>query len=94
MAKGFAVDRLLDGFMRVFRSDLGGFRGAPASSHQTHVCCELKVLAACVGFLFRCYSGPYYGDGSGFGGDLVRDLSRLIERVHDGEGGKRTPSAG
>jgi transposase len=29
----------------------------------------------------------YYGVGSGFGRDLVRDLRRLIERVHDGEGG-------
>ena len=29
----------------------------------------------------------YYGAGSGFGRDLVRDLRRLIERVHDGEGG-------
>jgi hypothetical protein len=29
----------------------------------------------------------YYGAGSGFGNDLVRDLRRLIERVHDGEGG-------
>ena len=28
----------------------------------------------------------YYGDGSAFGHDLVRDLRRLIERVHDGEG--------
>ncbi|MGO9740888.1 MAG: IS66 family transposase [Roseiarcus sp.] len=28
----------------------------------------------------------YYGDGCGFGRDLVRDLRRLIERVHDGEG--------
>jgi hypothetical protein len=27
----------------------------------------------------------YYGAGSGFGRDLVRDLRRLIERVHDGE---------
>ena len=26
----------------------------------------------------------YYGVGSGFGRDLVRDLRRLIERVHDG----------
>jgi IS1 family transposase len=26
----------------------------------------------------------YYGGGSGFGRDLVRDLRRLIERVHDG----------
>jgi hypothetical protein len=26
-----------------------------------------------------------YGAGRGFGGDLVRDLRRLIERVHDGE---------
>jgi transposase len=26
----------------------------------------------------------YYGPGSGFGRDLVRDLRRLIERVHDG----------
>jgi hypothetical protein len=29
----------------------------------------------------------YYGSGSGFGRELVRDLRRLIERVHDGEGG-------
>jgi transposase len=29
----------------------------------------------------------YYGAGSGFGRDLVRDLRRLLERVHDGEGG-------
>jgi hypothetical protein len=29
----------------------------------------------------------YYGAGSGFGRDLVRDLRRLIERIHDGEGG-------
>jgi len=28
-----------------------------------------------------------YGAGSGFGRDLVRDLRRLIERVHGGEGG-------
>jgi hypothetical protein len=28
----------------------------------------------------------YYDDGSGFGRELVRDLRRLIERVHDGEG--------
>jgi transposase len=27
----------------------------------------------------------YYGAGSGFGRDLVRDLKRLIERVHDGD---------
>jgi transposase len=27
----------------------------------------------------------YYGAGSGFGRDLVRDLRRLIERVHDGD---------
>jgi hypothetical protein len=30
----------------------------------------------------------YYDAGSGFGRDLVRDLRRLIERVHDGEGGE------
>jgi hypothetical protein len=35
-----------------------------------------KALALAVG---------YYGDGRGFGGDLVRDLRRLIERVHDGQ---------
>jgi hypothetical protein len=29
----------------------------------------------------------WYDGGSGFGRDLVRDLRRLIERVHDGEGG-------
>src|SRR5271167_4663016 len=29
----------------------------------------------------------YYGAGSGFGRDLVRDLRRLIERIQDGEGG-------
>jgi hypothetical protein len=29
----------------------------------------------------------YYDAGSGFGRDLVRDLRRLIERVHDGDGG-------
>jgi len=28
----------------------------------------------------------YYGAGSGFGRDLVRDFRRLIERVHDGDG--------
>jgi hypothetical protein len=28
----------------------------------------------------------WYGAGCGFGRDLVRDLRRLIERVHDGEG--------
>ncbi len=28
----------------------------------------------------------YYGPGSGFGRALVRDLRRLIERIHDGEG--------
>jgi hypothetical protein len=28
----------------------------------------------------------YYGEGQAFGRDLVRDLRRLIERVHDGEG--------
>lgn len=33
----------------------------------------------------------YYGDGSAFGRDMVRDLRRLIERVHDGEGGE-TPA--
>jgi transposase len=33
----------------------------------------------------------WYGAGSGFGRDLVRDLRRLIERVHDGEGGE-TPA--
>jgi transposase len=27
----------------------------------------------------------YYGVGSGFGHELVRDLRRLIERVHDGD---------
>lgn len=27
----------------------------------------------------------YYGDGSSFGRDIVRDLRRLIERVHDGD---------
>jgi len=32
-----------------------------------------------------------YGDGSAFGRDLVRDLRRLIERVHDGEGAQ-TPA--
>jgi transposase len=30
----------------------------------------------------------WYDGGSGFGRDLVRDLRRLIERVHDGEGGE------
>ncbi len=35
-----------------------------------------KALALAVG---------YYGAGSGFGRDLLRDLRRLIERVHDGE---------
>ena len=29
----------------------------------------------------------WYDGGSGFGRELVRDLRRLIERVHDGEGG-------
>src|SRR5208283_398086 len=29
----------------------------------------------------------YYGAGSGWGSDLVRDLRRLIERVHDGQSG-------
>ena len=29
----------------------------------------------------------YYGAGAGFGSDLVRDLRRLIERVHDGQSG-------
>jgi transposase len=29
----------------------------------------------------------WYGAGSNFGRDLVRDLRRLIERVHDGQGG-------
>jgi transposase len=29
----------------------------------------------------------YYDAGSGFGRDMVRDLRRLIERVHDGEDG-------
>jgi transposase len=33
----------------------------------------------------------WYGAGSGFGRELVRDLRRLIERVHDGEGGE-TPA--
>jgi len=33
----------------------------------------------------------YHGDGSAFGRDMVRDLRRLIERVHDGEGGE-TPA--
>ena len=27
----------------------------------------------------------YYGADAGFGHDLVRDLRRLVERVHDGE---------
>jgi len=35
-----------------------------------------KALALAEGF---------YGEGSGFGRDLVRDLRRLIERVRDGE---------
>lgn len=29
----------------------------------------------------------YYGAGAGLGSDLVRDLRRLIERVHDGQSG-------
>jgi hypothetical protein len=33
----------------------------------------------------------YYGAGAGFGSDLVRDLRRLIEWVHDGEDA-RTPA--
>ena len=33
----------------------------------------------------------WYDAGSGFGRELVRDLRRLIERVHDGEGGE-TPA--
>ena len=33
----------------------------------------------------------YYDAGSGFGRDLVRDLRRLIERAHDGEGGETQP---
>ena len=33
----------------------------------------------------------YYGAGSGWGSDLVRDLRRLIERVHDGQSGE-TPA--
>jgi len=32
----------------------------------------------------RALAEGYYGAGSGFGHDLVRDLRRLIERVHDG----------
>ena len=33
----------------------------------------------------RALAEGYYGAGSGFGRDLVRDLRRLIERVHDGD---------
>ena len=33
----------------------------------------------------------YYGADAAFGRDLVRDLRRLIERVHDGEGAQ-TPA--
>jgi IS1 family transposase len=32
----------------------------------------------------RALAEGYYGTGSGFGHDLVRDLRRLIERVHEG----------
>lgn len=33
----------------------------------------------------RALAEGHYGAGSGFGRDLVRDLRRLIERVHDGD---------
>jgi transposase len=42
----------------------------------------------CLAHLIRkglALAAGYYGSGSGFGRDLVRDLRRLIERVHDGE---------
>ena len=42
-----------------FRGKNGPFGDAPPISHQTWVCCEIKSLDACVGFLFRCYSTPY-----------------------------------
>jgi len=44
----------------------------------------------CLAHLIRkglALAAGYYGVGSGFGRDLVRDLRRLIERIHDGEGG-------
>jgi hypothetical protein len=44
----------------------------------------------CLAHLIRkglALAAGYYDAGSGFGRDLVRDLRRLIERVHDGEGG-------
>ena len=43
----------------------------------------------CLAHLIRkalALAAGYYGPGSGFGRDLVRDLRRLIERIHDGEG--------
>ena len=42
----------------------------------------------CLAHLIRkglALAGGFYGDGAGFGRDLVRDLRRLIERVRDGE---------
>ena len=42
----------------------------------------------CLAHLIRkalALADGYYGEGSGFGRDLVRDLRRLIERVHDGD---------
>src|SRR5271154_480658 len=44
--------------------------------------------ALCLAHLIRkglALAEGYYGDGSSFGRDLVRDLRRLIERVHDGD---------
>jgi transposase len=43
----------------------------------------------CLAHLIRkglALAAGYYGPGAGFGRDLVRDLRRLIERIHDGEG--------
>jgi hypothetical protein len=43
----------------------------------------------CLAHLIRkglALAAGYYGPGSGFGRDLARDLRRLIERIHDGEG--------
>jgi len=43
----------------------------------------------CLAHLIRkglALAAGHYGPGSGFGRDLVRDLRRLIERIHDGEG--------
>ena len=49
---------------------------AAVIAYALHVSVRRKGLALADGL---------YGDGAGFGRDLVRDLRRLIERVRDGE---------